>query len=125
MRRPRRKRSGGLLLCADDTARFYEACVGVWNVHYQSVVKVSLFSDEKPVEINGIDDLPDFDDVFLDVLADCGGASYGLGNNWSINWDTFYQCLEMEGWDMQDMDGPADNKIRRVVQKMVREGEIS
>ena len=89
------------------------------------VPPMSLFSDEKPIEITGIDDLPEFDDAFLKILKDCGDASYGLGNNWSINWDAFYECFEMEGWDMQELGGPSDEKIRRVVRKMVNEGEIS
>ena len=80
--------------------------------------------DKEPVEVNRLADLPDFDDAFLKILEEAGDASYGLGNNWSINWDTFYECLEREGWDMQDMGGPADNKIRRVVRKMVQEGVI-
>ena len=49
----------------------------------------------------------------------------GLGNRFVIDWDRFYEMLEsFNGYDMQDLGGPADNKIRRVVQKMVREGEV-
>ena len=81
--------------------------------------------DGGPIEVNNVHDLPEFDADFIAVLQGCGESVYGLGNDWSINWESFYQCLEMEGWDMQDLGGPADNKIRRVVRKMVNEGEIS
>ncbi len=85
----------------------------------------TFYGDVSPIEIANIHDLPKFDDAFLAVLRECGEASYGLGNNWTINWESFYISLEMEGWDMQDMGGPADNKIRRVVRKMINEGDIA
>ena len=85
------------------------------------------FLHEGPlVTINSLDDLPEFDGTFLKVLQDIGDASYGLGNRFVIDWDRFYEMLEsFADYDMQDLGGPADNKIRRVVQKMVREGDIS
>jgi len=60
-----------------------------------------------------------------ETLIECGRGSYGLGNRFSINWDAFYECLEIYGWDMQDFEGPIDNKIRSIVRKAVREGDIS
>ena len=78
-----------------------------------------------PAVIRTVNDLPEFDEPFLKVLADIGSGSYGLGNRFVIDWDRFYEMLEsFNGYDMQDLGGPADNKIRRVVQKMVREGEV-
>ncbi len=85
---------------------------------------MTLFSDEKPIEINGVGDLPEFDDAFLAILKDCGNASIGFNNSWKIDWMRFWEALETAGWDMQDLGGPADNKIARVVRKMVNEGEI-
>ena len=78
--------------------------------------------DNPPVEITKLEDVTE--DV-ISKLQSCGESSYGMGNNWTINWETFYECLEIEGYDMQDLGGRADNKIRRLVQKMVREGDIS
>ena len=85
---------------------------------------MSWSPDHPPVEINGIDDLPEFDEAFLKSLEDSGNGSIGFNNSWTIDWTRFYECLETEGWDMQDLGGPADNKIRRVVRKMVQEGVI-
>ncbi len=78
--------------------------------------------NDTPSEITKIEHVTE--DV-ISKLQGCGEASYGLGNNWTINWERFYEILEMEGYDMQDLGGPADNKIRRLVQKMVKEGDIS
>ena len=75
-----------------------------------------------PIEITRLEHVTE--DV-ISKLQGCGEAVYGLGNNWTIDWDRFYQYLEDEGYDMQDMGGPADNKIRRLVRKMVKEGDIS
>jgi len=69
-------------------------------------------------------DLPPFDEAFLKILKDCGDASYGFNQNFNIDWERFYESLEMNGWDMQDLGGSADEKIRRVVRRMVRDGEI-
>ena len=86
---------------------------------------MSLWHEGPVLSINSLDDLPEFDEAFLKILKDLGDASYGLGNRFVIDWDRFYEMMEsMEGYDMQDLGGPADSKIRRVVQKMVREGEI-
>ena len=59
-----------------------------------------------------------------ELLIECGGGAYGLGNNFTVDWDRFYELLEMYGYDMQDLGGKADNKIRRIVRKAIREGEI-
>ncbi len=78
-----------------------------------------------PTVILRVTDLPEFDEPFRKVLSEIGSSVYGLGNRWVIDWDRFYEMLEsFHGYDMQDLGGPADNKIRRVVQKMVRDGEI-
>ncbi len=78
-----------------------------------------------PTVVRTVNDLPEFDEPFRKVLADIGSSVYGLGNHFTIDWDRFYEMLEsFYGYDMQDLGGPADNKIRRVVQKMVREGEV-
>ena len=79
-----------------------------------------------PKVIKEVKDLPEFDDEFLAVLKELGDGSYLMGNHQGIAWDRFYEMMEtMYGWDMQDFEGSADEKIRRVVRKMVREGEIS
>ena len=77
---------------------------------------------DTPAEIATLADVTD--DVIA-KLQGCGDASYGLGNDFTIRWDRFYELLEMDGYDMQDLGGPADNKIRRLVRKMVQGGEIS
>ena len=58
------------------------------------------------------------------VLIECAEASYGLGNRWVVDWERFYECLEIEGWDMQDLGGPVDNKIRRFVRRAIKDGEM-
>ena len=60
-----------------------------------------------------------------EVLIECANGAYGLGNNFTVNWERFYELLEMEGWDMQDLGGRMDEKIRRIVRKAVREGEVT
>jgi len=76
---------------------------------------------QEPIEITRTTtELPPYE-----ILIGCGEASYGLGNRFVIDWDRFYETLEMYGWDMQDLGGPVDNKIQRIVRKAVREGEIS
>ena len=60
----------------------------------------------------------------VDILMECGNASYGLGGRWEIDWDHFYDTLDMLGWDMQGIGGTIDNRIRRLVRKAVRDGEI-
>lgn len=84
-----------------------------------------MHGDEPAKEVTSVDDLPEFDEAFLKILIGCGEASYGFNNYWGIDWEKFYESLEMYGWDMQDLGGSADNKIKRVVRKMVIEGEIS
>ncbi len=59
------------------------------------------------------------------VLIECAEGAYGLGNNFTVDWERFYELLEMEGWDMQDLGGPIDNRIRRIVRNAIRDGEIS
>lgn len=60
------------------------------------------------------------------LLIDCGEGAYGLGNNFTVDWERFYEMLETYGgYDMQDLGGKADNKIRRIVRKAIREGEIT
>jgi hypothetical protein len=87
--------------------------------------QVWLEIDEKtPTTINGPGDLPDFTDEFLKILEDCANGSYGFNQNFNVDWERFYDNLETYGWDMQDLGGPADEKVRRVVRKMVREGKI-
>lgn len=76
---------------------------------------------EESVEItNKTTELPPHE-----TLIECGEASYGMGNRLSIDWDKFYEALEIYGWDMQDFGGSVDMRIRRIVQKAVREGDIS
>ncbi len=58
------------------------------------------------------------------ILIDCGGGSYLLGNRPGVDWDAFYELLEMEGWDMQDLGGSVDSKIRRLVRAAIRDGEL-
>lgn len=59
-----------------------------------------------------------------ETLIDCGNASYGMGNRWAIDWDRFYETLETYGFDMQDLGGEVDSRIRKVVREAVREGEV-
>ena len=82
-------------------------------------------SDELVVDINAGTKWSDFPDNFRETLIECASASYGLGNGWLVDWERFYEMLEMYGWDMQDLGGFVDNKIRRIVREAVREGEIS
>lgn len=73
------------------------------------------------IEINeNTEDLPP-----RPVLIECANGAYGLGNNFTVDWERFYELLEMKGWDMQDLGGRIDNKIRRIVREAVQEGEVS
>ncbi len=80
------------------------------------------FEDSESIEINKYTLLSDVPSK--KVLIECANASYGLGNRFTVDWERFYEFLEMEGWDMQDLGGRVDNKIRRIVQQAARDGEI-
>lgn len=58
------------------------------------------------------------------ILIECAEASYGMGNRFVVDWERFYEHLESEGWDMQDLGGYVDNRIRRIVRQAVKDGEI-
>lgn len=79
--------------------------------------------ENPPVEINEHTPLSECPPT--EILIECGNASYGMGNNFQINWDIFYESLESEGWDMQNLGGRMDNKIRRIVRDAVWEGLVS
>ena len=59
------------------------------------------------------------------VLLECGEVSYGMGNRWVIDWEMFYNALDSAGYDMQDLGGTVDTRIRRKVRQWVRDGDIS
>lgn len=66
------------------------------------------------------------DEISDKELLDVASASYGLGNNFRIDWDVFYNILESQlGWCLDEWDSPADRKIRRKVSKWVRDGDVS
>lgn len=83
----------------------------------------AIVDDEKPdelVEINSTSiELPP-----REILLECADASYGMGNRFVVDWERFYEHLESEGWDMQDLGGSVDNKIRRIVREAVKDGEV-
>ncbi len=69
-----------------------------------------------------------YDVTFPDkVLIELAESSIGFGLNPShVDWDRFYEMLEsFYGYDMQDMGGRADNRIRRRVSQLRKQGEIS
>lgn len=59
-----------------------------------------------------------------EALLAAAEGSHNVGNP-GINWERFYECLETEGWDMQALGSPVDSKIRRIVRKAIREGEVT
>ena len=59
------------------------------------------------------------------MIADLAGASLGFGDKPEhIDWDRFYEHLEAEGWDMQDLGGKLDDRIRRRARKLRAEGKV-
>jgi hypothetical protein len=54
---------------------------------------------------------------------EAAGGTLNVGNP-GIDWDRYYDVLETLGWDMQDLGGPADRKIRRIVRAAIRAGEV-
>ncbi len=62
------------------------------------------------------------DDVTEEVLVaahSCAEAAYGMGNQWTIDWERAYDMLESQhGFLVDEMGSPADNKIRRHVRKI-------
>ena len=59
------------------------------------------------------------------MIAELAGASLGFGlNPEHIDWDRFYEYLEAEGWDMQDLGGKLDDRIRRRARKLRADGEV-
>ena len=82
---------------------------------------MSWWYDGEPVEITAdTTELP-----AREALIECGNASYGMGNRWVIDWECFYEILESQyGFDMQDLGGKIDNRIRKLVREAVNEGEI-
>jgi len=83
---------------------------------------VSLWFDGDPTVItSSTTDIPS-----RDILIECGNSSYGMGGRWVVDWEQFYDILDTQyGWDMQDLGGKVDNKIRRIVREAVKEGDIS
>ena len=58
------------------------------------------------------------------ILKECAEAAIGFGLQPDhVDWDRFYDALESFGWDTI-MAGVADERIRRIVRKARREGEI-
>lgn len=64
------------------------------------------------------------EDVTVDVIekaAGCAEAAYGLGNDFRVDWERAYDMLEsLYGYFVDQMDSPADRKIRREVNKRRR-----
>jgi len=77
--------------------------------------------EDEPIVIQSSEDLPEFDEEFLAMLKDLGESAIGFLEPYGrIDWDRFYEMLEtLQGYDMQDIGGPADNKIQRTVRKIV------
>lgn len=63
-------------------------------------------------------------DISDDILIGCGEASVGFNQSWNVDWTKFWECLETDGWDMQDMGGRIHNQLQRRVQKLKRAGLI-
>lgn len=65
------------------------------------------------------------EDVTPEVIAaavECAEATYGLGNDFRVDWDRAYDTLESQyGWFVTELDNPADRKIRREVNKLRRD----
>ena len=61
----------------------------------------------------------------FEIVEACAESSIGFGlNPEHVDWDRFYETLESFGWDMQDLGGTADNRIRRAVRKAMNDGDI-
>jgi len=73
------------------------------------------------IEINQHTPLSVVDEIGADRIGALASSVYGLGNHWHIDWERFYESLETEGWDMQDLGGKVDEKIRRIGRKYVKE----
>ena len=74
-----------------------------------------------PVEIGDSNPVMPSDEL----IGDLAGASLGFGDQPnSIDWERFYEHLEAEGWDMQDLGGKLDGRIRRRVRKLRAEGLV-
>ena len=87
---------------------------------------MSLWYDRDPIIIDSATDSATTELPSTATLIDVGNASYGMGNRWVIDWERFYEILDSQhGFDMQDLGGKIDNRIRRVVRLAVREGDIS
>lgn len=57
----------------------------------------------------------------LNLAYDCAEATYGLNQDFRIDWDRAYGMLEtLYGFSMETWDSPADRKIRREVNKRRR-----
>ncbi len=75
---------------------------------------------DEPIEITATNQqLPTHD-----AMIAAGEGSYNVGNP-GINWERYYECLELQGWDMQALGSPIDNRIRRFVRQAVKDGEIT
>jgi len=58
------------------------------------------------------------------IESGLGSFNFGAAPN-AIYWERFYEVLDMQhGFDMQDLGGPMDNKIKRIVRTAVNEGEV-
>ena len=52
----------------------------------------------------------------LDVAMECAEACYGLGNNFTVDWERVWDSMEsLGGFDLQDWK--AEEKIKRWVLK--------
>ena len=78
-----------------------------------------LYGDEVRILQEAADVTPEV----IDAAFECAEAAYGLGNDFRIDWDRAYRMLEDQyGWSVDEWASPADNKIRRLVNKR-RKGE--
>lgn len=60
--------------------------------------------------------------AIIDAAYECAESAYGLGNDFRIDWERAYAMLEsLYGFFVTEMASPADNKIRRAVNKRRRD----
>lgn len=61
----------------------------------------------------------------LPCLYETAESSTNMGNHPGVDWDRFYDILDTQhGYDMQDLGGTTDNRIRRIVRQAITDGEI-
>lgn len=57
----------------------------------------------------------------IEAAMECAEAAYGLGNR-HVDWERAYEMLESRyGFFVDEMDSPADRKIRRAWSKLQAE----